>query len=83
MTVPRWVQAGSHVWKLSVSASDKADAYGNGVTLTSAQLKAKHFASSFKVKSKTDATQAGAQGPDLHPARRRRAHARTRPWRSP
>ena len=62
MTVPRWVQAGSHVWKLSVSASDKADAYGNGVTLTSAQLKAKHFAASFKVKSKTDASKPVLKG---------------------
>ena len=54
MTVPRWAQAGSHVWKLTVSAYDKSDAFGNNVSLNSAQLKAKHFASSFTVKSKTD-----------------------------
>jgi hypothetical protein len=54
MTVHRWAQAGSHVWKLTVSAYDKADAFGNNVSLNSVQLKAKHFASSFTVKSKTD-----------------------------
>jgi hypothetical protein len=56
MTVPRWAQAGTHAWKLTVTAIDKADAFGNQVTLNSAQLKAKHFAYQFKVKSRTDAT---------------------------
>ncbi len=53
ITVPRWVLKGTHVWQLSVSANDQANNY---VSLTSAQLKAKHFAYQFKVTSKTDAT---------------------------
>jgi hypothetical protein len=62
MTVPRWVQKGSHVWKLTVSAYDKADVFGNNVSLNSVQLKAKHFPSSFTVKSKTDLTKPALKG---------------------
>jgi hypothetical protein len=59
MIVPRWVMAGTHVWKLTLSAGDVA---GNFLGLSAAQLKAKHLTSTFKVKSKTDSTKPALKG---------------------
>ena len=50
VTVPRWVQKGTHAWTVQVSASDAL----NGSNKT--------FANKFKVKSKTDATKPALKG---------------------
>ena len=53
LTVPKWVGASTHVWSLTAYVGDTM---GNSLSLSTAALKQKHLAFSFRVKSRTDSS---------------------------